>query len=137
MSILQAFSIKNIFYDKMNLRLYFCVKIYSTPKCLTWHTNQRVTSFELRVITFTGCVFCTGNELRVTVYCTSYELPFTYELQVTFYCTSYKLPFACELRVTAYCTNYELPFPCELWVTVYCTSYFFKGFFVTLSLTYF
>ena len=28
------------------------------------------------------------NELRVTIYCTSYELLFTCELRVTIYCTS-------------------------------------------------
>ena len=37
-------------------------------------------------------------ELRVTVYCTSYELLFTYDLRVTVYCTSYELLFITELR---------------------------------------
>ena len=114
MSILQAFSIKNIFYDKMNLRLYFCAKTYSTPKCLTCILINELLVSSYELLPLRVVFFCTGNELRVTVYCTSYELPFTYELQVTFYCTSHELPFACEFRVTAYCTNYELPFPCEL-----------------------
>ena len=42
-------------------------------------------------------------ELRVTVYCTSYELLFTYELQVTVYCTSYELLLSHKLRVIVYC----------------------------------
>ena len=32
-------------------------------------------------------------ELRVTIYCTSYELLFTYELRVITYCMSYELIF--------------------------------------------
>ena len=48
------------------------------------------------------------NELRVTIYCTSYELLFTYELRVITYCTSYELVFTYVLRVTIYCTSYEL-----------------------------
>ena len=48
------------------------------------------------------------NELRVTIYCTSYELLFTYELLVITYCTSYELVFTYVLRVTIYCTSYEL-----------------------------
>ena len=62
-------------------------------------------------------------QLRVSIYCTSYELLFTYELRVTIYCTSYELLFAYELRVIAYCTSYELIFKYELRVTIYCTSY--------------
>ena len=41
-------------------------------------------------------------ELRVTIYCTSYESLFTYELRVVTYCTSYELIFTYELRVTIY-----------------------------------
>ena len=33
------------------------------------------------------------NELRVTIYCMSYELLFTYELRVAIYCTSCDLLF--------------------------------------------
>ena len=47
-------------------------------------------------------------ELRVTIYCTSYELLFTYELRVITYCTSYELIFTYELQVTIYCTSYKL-----------------------------
>ena len=45
--------------------------------------------------------------VRVTsyFYCTSSELPFTFDLRVIFYCASYNLIFGSELRVTAYCTN--------------------------------
>ena len=63
-----------------------------------WYTNQRVTSY---------------------FYCTSYELPFTYELQVTVYCTSYELLLLHELRVIVYCTSYELLFAYELGVNLY------------------
>ena len=51
---------------------------------------------ELRVASF---------ELRVIIYCTSYELIFTHELRVTIYCTSYELVFAYELRFITYCTS--------------------------------
>ena len=73
------------------------------------------------------------NELRVTSYylyelSLLHELPFTYKLRVTVYCTSYDLLRGYELRVTAYYMSYELPFACELRVTVYCVSYFFKCF---------
>ena len=62
-------------------------------------------------------------ELRVTIYCASYELLFTYELRVTIYCASYELRFRYELRVIIYCTSYELLFTYELQVTIYSTSY--------------
>ena len=84
----------------------------------------RVASYELRVT-----IYCTSYELlfiyesRVTTYCMSYELLFTYELRVTIYCTSYDLLFTYELRVTIYCASYELIFTYELRVTIYCTSY--------------
>ena len=41
------------------------------------------------------------KELRVTSY-------YPYELRVTVYCTSYELLFICELRVTVYCTSCKL-----------------------------
>ena len=57
-------------------------------------------------------------ELRITIYCTSYELLFIYELQVTIYCTSYEYVFPYKLglqfiaRVASYFsyTSYKLPF---------------------------
>ena len=35
------------------------------------------------------------NELRVTIYCMSYELNLTYELRVTIYSTNWDSDFAC------------------------------------------
>ena len=61
------------------------------------------TSYELRVLMLTSCV-----------YCMSYVLSFAYELRVTGCCTSYKLPFGHELQVTVYCMSYDLLFAYEL-----------------------
>ena len=50
----------------------------------------------------------------------------SHKLRVTIYCTSYDLFFICELRVITYCTSYELVFMYKLWVTIYCASYKLK-----------
>ena len=100
--------------------IYFLLYILLSQNC--WqHRFQFLTyqkkciipsSRNISVIYYSG--FLTNElrvasyELRVTIYCTSYELLFTYELRVITYCTSYELFFTYELRVTIYCTNYEL-----------------------------
>ena len=61
-----------------------------------WYTNQRVTSYELRVNIHTSCVYCTSYELFLL-----HKLPVTFCIRVT---TSSLLH---ELRVIVYCTSYE------------------------------
>ena len=56
------------------------------------------------------------NELRVTIYFTSYELHFIYELQVTIYSASY------ELLIIAGVTSYFLHKSCELLLIAPVTS---------------
>ena len=93
------------------------------------YPNQWVTSYKLRVIILTSCIYCTSYELlfacelRVTVYCKSYVLFFKYVSRVTAYCTGYELHIAHELQVTVYCTSYELILTYESRITVYCASY--------------
>ena len=102
----------------MNLRLYFCEKTYSTPKCLTWYTNQRVTSFNyellpLRVVFF---ALVTSYELLFIARITSYLLHTSYKLHFIARVTSYCMHASYELlliaRVTSYLFHacYELPF---------------------------
>ena len=87
---------------------YCTIKNHKNIHHRLWISNQRrVTSYEL----------------RVTIYCTSYELLFTYELRVITYCTSYELIFTYELRVTIYCTSYKLNLSYELRVPIYRTSW--------------
>ena len=103
--------IYNVEQRRINV-VYFNVDLNVRQLWSVFLTNElRVTSYELRVTTY-----CTSYELlficklRVTIYGTSYELLFTYELRVITYCTSYELIFSYELRVTIYCTSYELNF---------------------------
>ena len=63
------------------------------------------------------------NELRVTIYCKSYELLFIYELRATIYCTSYKLNVSSELRVTIYYMSWDCNVDCVKFL--YYTSYSF------------
>ena len=60
----------------------------------------QVTSYWLRVLYELGVTFNSVTftyELRVSVYCTSYELLFIRELQVASNCTSYELLFNYEI----------------------------------------
>ena len=101
MSILQAFSIKNIFHDNMNLRLYFCMKTYSTPKCLTCILINEllVTSYELLPLRVVFFVLVTSYELLVIARVTSYLLH-----------TSYKLHFIARFTSYLFHASYELLF---------------------------
>ena len=84
---------------------------------------MRGASYQLRV-----AIYCTSYELlftcelRVTVSNTSYEFFFKFILRVVTYCTSYELIFVYLLQVTIYYTSYELVFTYELRVTIYCAS---------------
>ena len=109
--------IRPILYTSQPIRLEIFFRVNDN----TWYTNQRVTSYELRVNILTSCVYWMNYELRfifitqVTSYFlhTSYELLFITRVTSCFYCTSYELLFIA--RVTSYCL--------ELRFTVYCTSY--------------
>ena len=89
-----------------------------------WYTNQRVTSYELISLQVASIARVTSyklfllHELRVTIYCTSYELLFI--ARVTSYCLFH------ELRVTVYWISCELLFACELRLNFYMrvVSYF-------------
>ena len=107
-------------YKKNELESTFS-KIFNPKKLISlWesftdiHLYGGLLTSELRVASY---------ELRVTIYCTSYELLFTYELRVITYSTSYELIFTYELRVITFCTSYQLLFIYELRVVTYCTSY--------------
>ena len=125
MSILQAFSIKNIFYDKMNLRLYFCVKTYSTPKCLTCILINEllVSSYELLPLRVVFFALVTSYELlfiaritsyllhtRVTSYILLHELRVIVCMRVTSYCLLHELRVTFSMRVMSYRLLYELRF---------------------------
>ena len=71
-------------------------------------------------------------KMRVTIYCTSYELLFTARFASYFLQTSYEFLFIAPVRVTFYIrvtsnyllhTNYKLIFTYDLRVTICCTSY--------------
>ena len=59
------------------------------------------------------------HELRVTLNCTSYELPFAYKLRIFVCCLSCELSFTYKLQVTSYLldTSYKLLF--IAWVLSY------------------
>ena len=94
-----------------------------------WYTNQRVTSYVLRVYMLTSCVYCTIYELfsfhegrvtfciQVTSYFLLHELWVAFYIRVTSYCLFHELPDTFIARVTSYCLLHKLP------VTVYCTIY--------------
>ena len=99
------------------------------------------TSYEFLFIAWVASYLLhTSYELQAIAWVTSYLSDTSYKL--LFYCMSYELLFAYELWVTNYCMSYEFHFAHELVlihelrVNVYCVDYFFKGFFVTLILTY-
>ena len=71
----------------------------------------QVTSYKLQVTSY-----------ELLIYCTIYELLFTYQLRMITFCTSNELIFTYELRVNVYCTSYEMIFTSELPVTIYWTS---------------
>ena len=81
-----------------------------------WYTNQRVTSYELRVIFLTSCAYCTSYDLLFIVRVTSYLLHASYELQfiarVTSSClhTSYKLVLIARVKSYLLHASYELLF---------------------------
>ena len=66
-------------------------------------TNKKRMKMLLKCQEMITSVFLT-NELRVT----------SYDLRVTVYCTSYELLLRYELRVTIYCTSYEVLLTYEL-----------------------
>ena len=107
---------------------------------LSWYTNQRVTSYKLRVNILMSYVYCTSYGswvifiARVTSYFlhTSYELLFIARVTSYFLHTSYELLLLHKLRVIVYCTSYELLFIArvnelffigKLRVVINCASY--------------
>ena len=117
--------IRPILYTSQPIRLEIFFRVNDN----TWYTNQRVTSYELRVNILTSCVYWMNYELRFIfiTQVTSYFLHTSYELLFITRVTSYCLLH--ELRVIVYCTSYEL----LLRVTIYCLLHELRVIFLTMS----
>ena len=83
--------------QNMSFKLLFIAQVRS---CILDRSNYLPIITRVRIYFFT-------YELRVTIYCASYELLFTYKIQVTIYCTSYELLFTYKLWFTIYCMKYK------------------------------